>query len=101
MASIYIDEDSPKNNSVCDNQQNFNKAYSKAVDHYLNKSTKLTTGQRVVMSLLLILQIAFIIWGIILALKMPPANRPVNVTLAILTGPIYVIAYYLSNIKKE
>ena len=58
--------------------------------------SKMSQGKRILVTLMGLLQLLFIIWGVVLALKMPEANRPVNVTLAILTGPLYIIAYYIS-----
>tara|TARA_B100000900_G_scaffold346124_1_gene310799 strand:- start:163 stop:474 length:312 start_codon:yes stop_codon:yes gene_type:complete len=85
------------NSNVCEDQSTFNTAYAKAVNNYgdyMNK--KMTPGQRILYTMLAFLQLMFIIWAVILAMKMPGPNRPVNVTLAILTGPIYIIAYYIS-----
>ena len=83
--------------NVCENQSSFNTAYAKAVNNYDGyMKSKMSQGKRILVTLMGLLQLLFIIWGVVLALKMPEANRPVNVTLAILTGPLYVIAYYIS-----
>jgi hypothetical protein len=83
--------------NVCENQSSFNTAYAKAVNNYDGyMKSKMSQGKRILVTLMGLLQLLFIIWGIVLALKMPEANRPVNVTLAILTGPLYIIAYYIS-----
>ena len=83
--------------NVCQNQSSFNTAYAKAVNNYDGyMKSKMPQGKKILVTLMGLLQLLFIIWGVILALKMPEANRPVNVTLAILTGPLYVIAYYIS-----
>ena len=84
-------------NNVCDDQATFNTAYAKAVNNYDNyMDKKKTPGQRILYTMMAFLQLMFIIWAVILAMKMPGPNRPVNVTFAIITGPIYIIAYYLS-----
>lgn len=83
--------------NVCENQSSFNTAYAKAVNNYDGyMKSKMSQGKRILVTLMGLLQLLFIIWGVVLALKMPEANRPVNVTLAILTGPLYIIAYYIS-----
>ena len=84
-------------NNVCDDQTTFNTAYAKAVNNYGNyMDKKKTPSQRILYTMMAFLQLMFIIWAVILSMKMPGPNRPVNVTFAIITGPIYIIAYYIS-----
>lgn len=87
-------------NHVCTDQDTFNHAYAKAVDKYNDiEYGKLTANQKIVFTILLALQCVFIMWGIILAIKFVPSNqRPVHIVFAITTGPIYVLAFYLSKI---
>ena len=84
--------------SVCSNQDNFNQAYRKAVDSYDDLEYKsLSSNQKVVMGILISLQIIFIIWGVILAIKyIPGPQRPLHLVFAMTTGPVYVLAFYLS-----
>ena len=84
--------------SVCSNQDNFNQAYRKAVDNYDDLEYKsLSSNQKVVMGILISLQIIFIIWGVILAIKyIPGPQRPLHLVFAMTTGPVYVLAFYLS-----
>ena len=82
--------------SLCDNQTNFNDAYYKASENYINKK------ERQYNSLVLypIVHFVFLVWGVILALKSaPPENRVIHLTLALLVSPLYVLAYYLNMLK--
>ena len=84
--------------NVCKDQDTFNHAYAKAIDKYNDiEYGKLTNNQKIVFTILLVLQCIFIIWGIILAIKyIPPMQRPIHIVFAITTGPVYVLAFYLS-----
>jgi len=86
--------------NVCKDQDTFNHSYAKAVDKYNEiEYNKLTNNQKIVFSILIVLQFIFIIWGIILAIRfIPEAQRPLHIVFAITTGPIYVLAFYLSLI---
>ena len=98
QAVSKILENMPKTDNICKDQDSFNHAYAKAVDNYNEiEYNKLSNNQKIVFSILLVLQCIFIIWGIILAIKyIPGPQRPIHVVFAITTGPIYVLSFYLS-----
>ena len=83
---------------VCSDQDTFNQAYRKAVDNYEELEYKaLSNNQKIVVGILLGLQAIFVIWGVLLAIKyIPGPQRPLHVVFAITTGPVYVLAFYLS-----
>lgn len=80
--------------SVCNNQEEFNKAFYNALKHANKRDAKRIAYP---LALYMVIHIIFLIWGIILAFKsQPPQNRVIHITLAIVTGPAYVLAYYLN-----
>ena len=80
---------------VCQNQDMFNIAVEKAINNINNKCDS-SSDCRWRMQLIGILMLIFYIYAIILAMKIQdPNNRILHIVLAILTGPLYVIAYYL------
>ena len=79
---------------VCDNQEDFNKAFYRALKKSKKKDEKYVVGS---IALYMVIHIIFLIWGVLLAFKsQPPQNRVIHITLAILAGPAYVLAYYLN-----
>jgi len=49
-----------------------------------------------------LIMISFYIWALILALKVSDKeHRVLHVTLALLTGPLYVLSYYLGMMKQD
>lgn len=79
---------SPKN--ICDDQRAFNKAFHQAMIHHQQESkAKKTVGG--------ILVLIFYLWALILALRVrDPEHRTLHIMFALLTGPIYVLSYYMS-----
>lgn len=81
--------------SVCDNQDDFNQAFATAVKEY---DKKLTKKWGTFMTVYAIIHLLCIVWAVFLAFKStPPENRVLHVTLAIVFGPAYLIAYALIN----
>jgi hypothetical protein len=80
--------------SVCDNQDDFNKSFYKAIK-YSNKKT----NKKIMTPLLIyvIVHTLFLFWGVLLAFKQDPSVRVVHITLAIIFSPAYVLAYYLNQ----
>lgn len=76
--------------SLCDNQDNFNDAFYKALKYSNNK--KMVSGVGIYM----LIHLIFLFWGIMLALKQPKDQQIVHITLAIVFSPAYVLAYYLN-----
>ena len=75
---------------VCNNQLDFNKAFREASVNYEEKklSEKVLSYS--------IIHIVFLIWGILLAFRSTPDHRLIHITLAVVFGPAYVIAYYIN-----
>jgi succinate-acetate transporter protein len=79
--------------SLCDNQDNFNDAFYKALkDSRKKDNKKMASGVGIYM----LIHLIFLFWGIMLALKQPKDQQIVHLTLAIVFSPVYVLAYYLN-----
>lgn len=94
------------NSNVCMDQQTFNMAFSEAVDNY-NEGNELTEEEkknyknaRLIAGAIMI---TFFVWAVCLASKMEGnSNKVLNMFLAIVASPVYVIAHYFSvAFKKE
>jgi hypothetical protein len=78
--------------NVCSDQKTFNKAVKKAINHLDDEDDKPKAG-KMVMALILL---TFYLWALLLALKVADKDhRTLHVTLALVTGPLYVMSYYL------
>jgi len=78
--------------SLCDNQDNFNDAFYKALkDSRKRDNKKMASGVGIYM----LIHLIFLFWGIMLALKQPKDQQIVHLTLAMVFSPAYVLAYYL------
>lgn len=79
--------------SLCDNQDDFNDAFYKALKQSRKKDNKkMASGVGVYM----LMHLMFLFWAIILALKQPKDQQIVHLTLAMVFSPVYVLAYYLN-----
>ena len=80
--------------NVCNNQQVFNKAVRNALNHLGDdEDSKLSPATNLIMALI---GLSFYLWAVLLALKVSDKeHRVLHVTLALLTGPLYVLSYYL------
>jgi uncharacterized membrane protein (DUF106 family) len=80
--------------SVCDNQDNFNQAVQEAVKYNNNEVMKKSQPWAQICS---IVWLIFFVWAVVLAMKVPVGPRRVeHIMFAILFSPAYVIAYYLA-----
>ena len=79
--------------SVCQNQDSFNKSFEKAVK-YVEKQNQPKKWVQIVIFLILLV---FIVWALILAMKVSPSHRKLHLILALLFSPIYIISHYLSQ----
>jgi succinate-acetate transporter protein len=82
--------------SICQDQDNFNSSFYKALQYSREKETK---GMGIVLSMYLILHTIFIFWAVLLAFKQEPQGRIIHITLAIIFSPAYVISYYLNSLQ--
>lgn len=80
--------------NFCDSQAGFNQAFYKALRYARKRDNNRLAGP---LAVYMIIHMIFLIWGVVLAFKShPPANRTVHITLAMVFGPAYVLAYYLN-----
>jgi hypothetical protein len=80
---------------VCQNQDMFNNAVEKAIKNIDNQCQS-SSDCRWRMQVIGIIMLIFYIYAIILAMKIQdPDQRLLHIVLAMLTGPLYIIAYYL------
>jgi hypothetical protein len=86
------------NQSVCDNQADFNQALQAGIKYNKQQAVK---QAGVWMWVYLIAYFIFFVWAIILALQVAPgAERTEHVVFAVVFGPIYVLSYYLGLLKQ-
>lgn len=84
----------PDTTNLCASQHNFDNAVYKALKYVRKKDEKLMAGP---LAVYMIIHMIFLVWGVVLAFKsQPPANRTIHITLAMVFGPAYVLAYYLN-----
>jgi hypothetical protein len=82
--------------NVCTDQKTFNKAVKKAIDH-LDDDDDTNQTARMIMTLIML---TFYFWALLLALKVSDSqHRVLHIILALFTGPIYVLAYYLGMME--
>ena len=83
--------------ALCSDQKTFNKAVRKAIEHIDDDDESNGFGVKLIASLLLL---TFYLWALLLALKVSDKeHRVLHITLALLTGPLYVLSYYLGMMK--
>ena len=79
---------------VCKDEFVLNKAFYNALQYVKAKDAKKLAGP---LAVYMVIHMIFLIWGILLAFaSQPKANRVIHITLAIVFGPAYVLAYYLN-----
>lgn len=84
------------NSNVCGNQADFNQALQAAIKS--NRTQKMTP----VMWVVLVLYLALLVWGVMLALKVTSGdNRTLHIVLSVAFAPVYVLAYYLGMMKQN
>lgn len=82
---------------VCDSQQQFSAAFGQALNQY-KRGEMQTLTKNPLYIILTIVYFIFIIWGVILAMRVKEKEgRILHITLALIGGPAYVFAYYLSR----
>lgn len=84
---------------VCDSQSNFNDAFRIASKFVIQERVKRNWTWILIYSFLWLI---FLIWAMVLALKVPE-NRIEHLIFAMIFSPLYVLAYYTSQMigKKE
>lgn len=85
----YYDPNKP----VCDNQDDFNHAFRKAIK---NNNQENMEKARPWLYVYMVLWMIFLIWALLLAMKVPAGQeRVLHVFFALVASPAYVLAYYL------
>ena len=83
--------------ALCSDQKTFNKAVRKAIEHIDDDDESNGFGVKLISSLIML---TFYLWALLLALKVSDKeHRVLHITLALLTGPLYVLSYYLGMMK--
>ncbi len=81
--------------SVCDNQNEFNDAFRQAVKYNRKEVQKNLKPLNAVYA---VLYLIFLFWAVSLALKVPHGQRRVmHVMFALIFPPAYVLAHYLAE----
>lgn len=93
-------EEENKTENVCKDQNTYNKALRNALKNYDKKENECTTDIcRTKMTIFSIITLIFYIWALLLASKVKDKeHRIIHMLLALITGPLYVISYYCSDI---
>jgi len=84
----------------CADQNQFNDSFKTAINKYKSDEMKKYESQsfRNTCFIVTMTYLIFMIWAVILALKISkPDQRILHVTLALISGPAYVFAYYISK----
>ena len=88
--------------TVCKDQVTFNRALDTYQEEKENEMTEDLKKNRGAMIAVLIIMIIFIIWAVMLALKVKdPEHRTLHVFLALLTSPLYILSYVLSHTQRQ
>ncbi len=83
--------------NVYTDQKTFNKAVKKAIDHLDDDDKDTNQTARMIVTLIML---SFYFWALLLALKVSDSqHRVLHIILALFTGPIYVLAYYLGMME--
>jgi hypothetical protein len=90
----YVENYDPSK-PVCDNQSDFNEAVNRAMKANDKRAMKKARPWLLSYSILWLL---FLVWALILAMRIPPGpERIEHILFALLFSPMYVISYYLSR----
>ena len=85
--------------NVCSDQKTFNKAVKKALNHLDDEDKPKNQTSRIFMVLI---TLSLYLWAVLLALKVSdPEHRVLHVSLALVLGPVYVLAYYLGMMNMD
>ena len=81
------------NKPVCDNQDDFNHAFRKAIKY--NNQENMNKAKPWVY-VYLVLWMIFFVWAVLLAMQVAPGpERVEHIVFAMVFSPVYVLAYYL------
>ena len=80
--------------NLCDNQQNFNLAFKKALNQY---DIEMRRDNQSMQTVIVVLYVMLTIWGIMIAMKKDKQHRVFHVGFALAFGPLYVLSTYASK----
>jgi hypothetical protein len=87
--------------SVCNDQQTFNKAVRNAIQHIDDDDDNKQQNQtaKVIVS---VIMLVFYLWALLLAMRVTdPQHRVLHIIFALLTGPLYVLSFYLGMMDNK
>jgi hypothetical protein len=87
------DDDSDEPVNLCGSQRDFNRAVWRSRRFIRRRLERKYRSHIMVYS---VVYLVFMIWAVFLAMQTPPESRVTNIALAIVLGPIFVIAFYLN-----
>lgn len=80
--------------SLCNDQTTFNSAVKKALDSYTTNDD--TKSGKIAPIVLAVIYIVFLIWALILAMKVEDRDhKTLHIFFAITAPPLYVLSHYL------
>ena len=86
--------------NVCSDQKTFNKAVKKALNHLDDDEDK--PKNQTARIFMVLITLSLYLWAVLLALKVSDADhRVLHVSLALVLGPVYVLAYYLGMMNMD
>ena len=80
------------------NQREFTHAVEKANEDILRKQYR---KYRKIVAPMTIVYLILVVWALTLAMQAPPQTRVLNITLAFVVPPLYIISHYLSMVGSE
>ena len=84
---------------VCDNQNDFNKAFDKALKQNNKDSRK---KNKPWVSVLMVILLIFTVWAIVLAMQVERGEKRImHFIFAFLFSPVYVFSYYLTMLMGQ
>jgi hypothetical protein len=83
--------------NVCKDQETFNDAFKNAVKAQRKSDDKKI---RTPLRMYIITHSIFVLWAIVLAMNTSKTDQVLHLTMAIVFGPAYVMAYYISQLSK-
>jgi len=100
----YLNDQNDQNDqNICKDQKSYNKAFKKELNTYnLSENECKTDICKLKIKIFSIIVLVFYLWALLLASKVKDKeHRIMHFVFAILTGPIYVLSYYISNFTLE
>ena len=82
--------------NLCNDQKTFNKAVRNEIEHIDDSDNDNNISKTIVSIIMLV----FYIWALLLSMRITdPQHRVLHILLALLTGPLYVLSFYLGMME--